>query len=96
MMISTRSRFTRTDDESVRRFLPLENGRRDVFGLVSLLLLLGFFRRFVAIAAASVAARRCHLSLSLSLVDEDGFDGDEKKVKKKKKKKKTVEIEATF
>ena len=94
MMISTRSRFTRTDDESVRRFLPLENGRRDVFGLVSLLLLLGFFRRFVAIAAAS--ARRCHLSLSLSLVDEDGFDGDEKKVKKKKKKKKTVEIEATF
>jgi hypothetical protein len=27
------------------------------------------------------------VSLSLSLVDEDGFDGDEKKVKKKKKKK---------
>ena len=84
---------TRTDDESVRRFLPLENGRRDVFGLVSLLLLLerggGFFRRFVAIiAAASVAARRCHVSLSLSLVDEDGFDGRKKSEEKKKKKKK--------
>jgi len=59
----------RTDDESVRRFLPLENGRRDVFGLVSLLLLLdvvrgerGFFRRFVAITAPllRVVARRCH------------------------------------
>ena len=96
MMISTRSRFTRTDDESVRRFLPLENGRRDVFGLVSLLLLLerggGCFRRFVAIAAASVAARRCHVSLSLSLMKMDSMD--EKKVKKKKKK--TVEIKATF
>ena len=83
---------TRTDDESVRRFLPLENGRRDVFGLVSLLLLLergfcGFFRRFVAIiAAASVAARRCHVSLSLSSMKMDSMD--EKKVKKKKKKKK--------
>ena len=61
----------RTDDESVRRFLPLENGRRDVFGLVSLLLLLddvvrgggGFFRRFVAITTAPLllrVARRCH------------------------------------
>ena len=81
----------RTDDESVRRFLPLENGRRDVFGLVSLLLLLerggGFFRRFVAIiAAASVAARRCHVSLSLSSMKMDSMD--EKKVKKKMKKKK--------
>ena len=100
MMISTRSRFTRTDDESVRRFLPLENGRRDVFGLVSLLLLLerggGFFRRFVAIiAAASVAARRCHVSLSL--VDEDGFDGRKKsEEEKEEEEKKTVEIKATF
>lgn len=89
MMISTRSRFTRTDDESVRRFLPLENGRRDVFGLVSLLLLLerggGFFRRFVAIAAASVAARRCHVSLSL--VDEDGFDGRKKSEEEKEEEK---------
>ena len=95
MMISTRSRFTRTDDESVRRFLPLENGRRDVFGLVSLLLLLerggGFFRRFVAIiAAASVAARRCHVSLSLSSMKMDSMD--EKKVKKKKKKKKKKQL----
>ena len=80
MMISTlrdpdetkgmKKRRRLTDDESVRRFLPLENGRRDVFGLVSLLLLLdvvprggGFFRRFVAITAPlllRVVARRCH------------------------------------
>ena len=98
MMISTRSRFTRTDDESVRRFLPLENGRRDVFGLVSLLLLLerggGFFRRFVAITAASVAARRCHVSLSL--VDEDGFDGRKKSEEEKEEEKKQLRSKRLF
>ena len=73
MMISTRSRFTRTDDESVRRFLPLQN-RRHVFHFFLfwkyLLLSLGRFVVLVDFLRLELLVR-CHfialLCLSLAL-----------------------------